>query len=85
MGKRVKIEVTAGDIRRGVKGFCEKCPVALAARRAGIARAWVGWRYISDQGTTRYRMPERAREFVARFDSQLKSKTKPITFYAVPV
>lgn len=30
----LRIEITADDVRRGIQGDAESCPVALAARRA---------------------------------------------------
>lgn len=37
----MRIEVTAEDIANGKAGEGDKCPIALACRRAGLA-AWVG-------------------------------------------
>lgn len=65
------IQVTADDIREGVREDCCKCPVALAIYRAGIVlvgvrndeiEVVVGETYLN------LPLPEPARDFIANFD-----------------
>jgi hypothetical protein len=71
---KLKIEVTAEDIQNGMPGWCGKCPVALAVRRAlgGFVKrevASVGVSYAAVYVDSRIHMlPSDARMFVQNFD-----------------
>jgi hypothetical protein len=80
------IEVTAGDIARGIAEDCEKCPIALAARRLHpTARVHVGGELAREivtywPGMSRYDMPDEAVDFVTAFDKG--APVAPFTFTA---
>ena len=82
--KRIRIKVTAGDIKRGVKGDGECCPVALATKRcARVLDVHVSPNHFdigkwtspdSFCGDT----PTAVRNFVSDFDAG--KKVKPFSF-----
>ena len=73
-GKVLKVSATQDDIRNGVYMDCNRCPIALAVRRA------TGGRFCSaseqailidnwERGATgSYRTPAEARRFIRAFD-----------------
>lgn len=68
--KRVRIEVTAQDIRRGKKADPDHCPVARALRRAGLPKAWAGdSHYGWGEETASWPLPKRAKRFIEAFDN----------------
>lgn len=87
---RLKVEVTERDIKRGVKGDCEACPIALATKRAlrnnGLRRYA---KYVSvaedvfastltdDCMSANY--PQKAGDFITLFDNGGPEAVKPIT------
>jgi len=81
-----RICVTQEDIDQGARQSCVACPIALAARRAGVANAEVGcrdlwqttWDEDGEDETTFVRMPQVARDFVRAFDRN--EKTSPFEF-----
>lgn len=87
MKTSVKIKVTETDIAKGRKKQCKRCPIALAARRAGVIRPEVDpWTMSArskrghDAGWFFCSLPKKARHFVERFDDGLE--VKPISFVA---
>lgn len=72
-----KIEVTDEDIRQGVKGQCGRCPIALAAARAGIKDVTVG-SYTMKIKHLFIHLPRNVSEFINRFDDGLP--VQPFSF-----
>ena len=88
----MKIQVTKEDIKKGEKGSCEWCPVALAIQRtydlkndgdekmitvdADCVEIW------QDSVEKQYQLPQIARDFIHDFDnSDIKSEQlKPFLF-----
>jgi hypothetical protein len=77
--RRVRVQVTALDIRRGFRGSACHCPMARALRRAfgyrrvvkvGVHYLWIGARrlYHTDQ----------TRRFIDRYDDE--RRVRPIVF-----
>lgn len=74
------VEVTAEDIRRGIKGNCARCPIALACIRVlGIKRRseyrWVSiageefeFRLGKNEQVYYGRLPDSATDFQSYFD-----------------
>lgn len=83
---KIKVEVTQGDISDGVRGSPRYCPIALAVRRSGNTRAFVGGYRVSRLGGIgpldpygqSADLPSSARRFVACFDQGLV--VDPISF-----
>lgn len=72
--KTVRIEVTDDDIAEGCPHQPGSCPIARAARRAGIPWVRVGGstlRYGTHGPRGRVALPEAAAVFVSRFDRRL--------------
>jgi len=82
MKKRIqRVRVTAKDIREGVPGDAERCPVACALRRAGFDDAAVGaTQYVTRRWGFQfyYITPEAVRVFLTRFDNQ--QPVTPLSF-----
>lgn len=78
--RRVKVEVTAEDIRDGKPGKYASCPVALALRRAtGIEFGVV--RHAAHAFKVRVGLPFEVYTFIENFDrSYLRSLCKPFAF-----
>lgn len=64
---RINVEVTAEDIKRGIKVDCLNCPIALALDRCGQPDASVSDSDVEIDGRF-IRMPLDARRFVQDFD-----------------
>jgi hypothetical protein len=83
---KIKVKVTADDIKRGVRNSCSLCPIARALKRvrpAGYKRAAViaggGWLlFRTETKTLMADTPKTARYFISRFDNV--KKVKPISF-----
>ena len=83
MVRKIKIEVTAGDIERGVPCHAYRCPVGRALARMFKHSVCVGeidhrltWRRV---GVTKdHPLPPAVARFVHRFD--LGKKVRPFTF-----
>ena len=83
---RVKIEITANDIRLGKRGQPTSCPIARAIKRelgdhpkvggSGSFSIMLGGEY------QRYSAPDKAGKFVYRFDTDGKDAVKPFSFVA---
>lgn len=84
MKKTYTINVTARDLKRGVKGSCGLCPIALAVKRhfpgllVSTGFLLVKISNASMQEQRRAIMPELASQFVYDFDSF--SSVKPFSF-----
>jgi hypothetical protein len=67
----VKIQVTEEDIKNGVREHCAKCPIALAAQRAGCQYPIVGTHLTFMLGAKNYStdLPYYAHEFIGLFDT----------------
>lgn len=88
-GRKVKlpvtINVTALDIKRGVREDVDCCAIARACHRAGFRRWQVDGETVGPKGgvfetpQVRYLLPKRAQRFVRKFDGDPKS-VKPFTF-----
>jgi hypothetical protein len=79
MKKKLKIEVTEGDIKRGDACSAGSCPVAKAVRRATNWKKTVAVKggQIEVDGVA-YRAPAPVTYFVGRFDDELP--VKPFSF-----
>lgn len=82
MGHNIRIHVTSKDIENGTIGHSGACPIALAARRAGLDTVSVDHSLVdlssSRDGCKEYKMPLKAQKFVDDFDSG--KKVKPFSF-----
>lgn len=75
----MKIEVTQEDISNGIPDDCDYCPIALAAKRAGMESVLVyNSRIIARDEEVDAPLSIRARRFVRRFDAGLR--VKPFNF-----
>jgi len=77
----VKIDVTAEDIHKGIKGNCYRCPVALALRRTTETLLEVSSYCIRVYSfpIRDIQLPEIAVDFIKRFDRG--KLVKPFKFY----
>jgi hypothetical protein len=71
--KRVRVNVTQRDIDRGEPQECERCPIARAAKRAGIVNAkvmegWLDVQYFPPSGECGVTLPDPAMRFIEEFD-----------------
>lgn len=76
-----KINVTSNHIKRGKPENCESCPIALAVREQlhwSKAETYVSDNIGSVDRHVHYRLPEKAKRFMDRFDNALS--VKPFTF-----
>lgn len=78
--KRVTIEVTQNDIRRGECGSPSACAIALAVRRTlrsknryEVDRVQV---YDTEEQFESFQLPKKAQKFIDKFDRE-KSSVKP--------
>jgi hypothetical protein len=71
------INVLQKDIKNGVANTCDKCPVALAVRRATHKRVKVGYVFVGVNRTW-YGLPKEATTFIKRFD--MGKSVKPFRF-----
>jgi hypothetical protein len=79
--KTITIKVTKGDIERGIPMNCSRCPIALAANRAGLVDASVSYRVLwtgKDGYSKRSAIPRSALRFMAAFDKG--RPVKPFSF-----
>lgn len=67
----MKIQVTAEDISRGEAGDNYGCPIALAARRAGIDVAVGTDKVLTRRSGVRYLLPPEAVMFIEKFDRKM--------------
>lgn len=78
----ITIDVTREDIDEGMTSSCNRCPIALAARRAvgsdliGVTGSYL---WVESQAI---RLPEAVREFIHGFDdgTTLRFLIKPFSF-----
>lgn len=87
--KRIKIDVTANDIRRGCQGEADTCAVALGVRKSvsmelvaydDVFVSMDGDIYLSNKNTCyRYKPTKKLKAFIDRFDHK-KAGCKPTTF-----
>jgi len=76
----MRINVTADDIANGVHKDCERCPVALAVKRAtGCVNCDVTADTIYATGMPVFTTPRSVQEFIARFDREYP--VQPFSFY----
>ena len=76
-----KFKVCADDIKQGVKGDWNRCPIALAVKRASPkACAVVVGSRIQVDGVYTHRLPAKALSFIWNFESDLP--VKPFKFDA---
>lgn len=77
------IVVTDKNIKQGKKGSNYSCPIAHACRDAGLKRVDVAWNIFHGRGPVKKKlsMPQKALDFIDRFDSG--KKVKPFSFMAV--
>jgi hypothetical protein len=84
--KRIKITVTATDIRKAkklvlVKAAAYSCPIALAAQRTlkdEQARVFMDEIKLCIENGQRLRLPLKAQRFISRFDDN--KPVKPFSF-----
>lgn len=70
--RAVRVEVTADDIALGESKDCERCPIALALKRAGALSVQVGDDLITadfGDGELEASPPKEALRFIAAFDA----------------
>jgi len=84
--QRVRISLTQSDLSLGKRACPYKCPIALAAERAGLNVIMVGNDYIlipdpdpKISNPRRIRLPRNAINFTFDFDKGID--TKPFDFY----
>jgi hypothetical protein len=92
---KIKVNVTAKEIKNGKAGKCDQCPVSLAFLKTfnGITSASVFAHEInlySEETHQQIKTPKKVNEFVCNFDSGLnsyfqnrgdKNKAKPFSFF----
>lgn len=66
--KRVNVEVTAEDIAQGVAADCQRCPVALALKRA-TGEDWRVGSYEAEKVAIRVPLPMRVRAWTLALDT----------------
>ena len=79
----MKVEVTQEDINRGMPKVCDRCPIALAMRRAGCAFVYVephrvDWRRRGILSGKYSSLPSEATRFIMAFDNA--EPVQPFTF-----
>lgn len=72
-----RIEVTSEDIERGVPDNCHHCPIALAARRAGLNTPEVDSAFLNGMV-----LPDAATEFILDYDNG--EPVEPFSFEVSP-
>lgn len=81
---RLRIEVTADDIAKGKRNAICLCPVALAAKRAGLRspRAEGDYLVAEDANNNDYHAycPPKVVEFIEAFDEKGPDAVKPFAF-----
>lgn len=85
MMKKIEVEVTALDIKRGIKGDPYRCPVARALRRASCKRdvvAGMGNIFIGPPSDRRWwHTPADVREFIDDFDNGAEVSPMKFTLF----
>lgn len=82
------IKLTQEHIDRGTRGDCLDCPLALAAKEAGIKTPWVTETYITSDNASapddKMYLPKIATDFIRNFDGEVEgadaSKCVPFEF-----
>jgi len=78
----VRVTVTAKDIVRGRRSIADRCPVALALKRATGRRWEVYFTVLQDVGRRRgIKTPDQVAEFCERYDDGVGMR--PFTFELV--
>jgi hypothetical protein len=78
-GSSIVVEVTAEDIVAGRQGSCLRCPLALAFQRIpGFKMARVSSTRVYPRATESICLPDIARAFIQRFDSE--ETVRPFSF-----
>lgn len=77
--KRIKVSVTMAHILVGRRANCINCPVALAMRDATGENRTRAYNYHALVGDVYYRLPERAKRWISKFDEG--GEIKPFNFY----
>ena len=76
---RLRVEVTAEDIAKGVRNTCDRCPIALALSALGVIEPFVdGYAVEFGNCEEQVRTPEVASAFIEAFD--LGNPVEPFTF-----
>ena len=84
--KKIKVTVTAADIKNGKQKRCESCPIALAMQRGyKIKKSNISVVDdiridLTENTAFYYHIPEKASLFIRRFDEG--EKVNPFTFFA---
>lgn len=78
MAKTKTITVTAEDIRDGIVGDGDDCPIAHAAKRAFRIECATCGDDVLEVGYDSFPLPKRACEFIERFDA--RKPVKPFSF-----
>ena len=73
-----KIRVTAENINNGIRLRCMHCPIALAAKEAGLDGAIVMNKFIVVAGYEQISLPPEATAFIRDFD--IGEKVVPVSF-----
>lgn len=80
-GDRVKIRVTAENVRKGVRNSFTNCPISLALINSGIKGFVASTTVLSELfgGSPIFSLPRSAQRFIKSFD--LGKAMKPFTFF----
>jgi hypothetical protein len=81
--KRVRVNVTATDIKRGQRSRMCLCPVARAVSRVVKVQVWVGQLavYVDPQlSQVMAKTPAQVATWISRFDLQGRKGLKPFSF-----
>lgn len=73
----LEIDVTYTDIKKGVRNSLHNCPIALAAKRAGLKDVVVDGYSIAISNLCRT-LPQKVSTFVSKFDHG--DKVEPFSF-----
>jgi hypothetical protein len=76
---QVKVNVTKQDIKNGVVGGVDSCPIALALNRSGYLDVTVAGEIHSYDHNMVAKHTKRSLNFVSKFD-KCKSSVKPCSF-----
>jgi hypothetical protein len=77
---RLKITVRTNNINSGVRFDATRDPIARAIKQVTGMRCATTESAIEMADGTRYRMTDRARRFISKFDHQGRKAVKPQTF-----
>ena len=85
---RTKIRVEQQHLKRGIRGHCEFCPVALAITEQTGLKALVGYstiqiKEIEDVFYEGLKTPRSVAKFLNKYDFLEEEKVEPFNFFLV--